>query len=115
MEHLLFAIGAGTIVLLATRACYLFLRWNRRRRLRGALDCLDAVHNTLTGLAECKVTSCQEDRTHPGSQTQPLATSHQPPATMTNLSGFVIDIRRCCPPVAPFAGSSRSRLRPRSK
>jgi hypothetical protein len=65
MEHLVFAIGAGTVVLLATRACYLFLRWNRRRRLRGALDCLDAVHNTLAGLAECKSSDSESSRNTP--------------------------------------------------
>jgi hypothetical protein len=54
MQHLVFAIGAGSIVLLAARAYNLFERWNRRRRLRGAQECLDAVHNTLAGLAECK-------------------------------------------------------------
>jgi hypothetical protein len=65
MEHLLFAIAAGTIVLLGTRAGYLLLRWNRRRRLRGALDCLDAVHNTLTGLAECKSSGSERSRDTP--------------------------------------------------
>jgi hypothetical protein len=54
MQNLVFAIGAGAIVLLGARAYKLFERWNRHRRLRGALECLDAVHNTLAGLAECK-------------------------------------------------------------
>jgi hypothetical protein len=43
---LVFAIGAGASVLLAARAYKLFEGWNRRRRLRGAQECLDAVHNT---------------------------------------------------------------------
>jgi hypothetical protein len=59
MQHLVFAIGAGAIVLLAIRAYSRFERWNRRRRLRGALDCLDAVHNTLASLAECKSSDCE--------------------------------------------------------
>jgi hypothetical protein len=46
MQYLVFAIGAGAIVLLAARAYKLFERWNRHRRLRGAQECLDAVHNT---------------------------------------------------------------------
>jgi peptidoglycan/LPS O-acetylase OafA/YrhL len=54
MQYLEFAIGAGATVLLAARVYKLFERWNRRRRLRGAQECLDAVHNTLAGLAECK-------------------------------------------------------------
>jgi hypothetical protein len=54
MQYLVFAIGGGTIVLAAGRAYKLLERWNRRRRLRGAVECLDAVHNTLAGLAECK-------------------------------------------------------------
>jgi hypothetical protein len=54
MQHLVFGIGAGAIVLLATKAYNRFERWNRRRRLRGALACLDAVHNALAELAECK-------------------------------------------------------------
>jgi hypothetical protein len=54
MQHLIFGAGAGAIVLLAARAYYRFERWNRRRRLRGALECLDAVHNTLANLAERK-------------------------------------------------------------
>ena len=54
MQYLIFAIGGGTIVLAAGRAYKLLERWNRRRRLRGAVECLDAVHNTLAGLAECK-------------------------------------------------------------
>jgi hypothetical protein len=53
MQHLIFGVGAGAIVLLAARA-YRFERWNRRRRVRGALECLDAVHNTLASLAERK-------------------------------------------------------------
>jgi hypothetical protein len=40
MQYLVFAIGAGAIVLLAARAYKLFERWNRRRRLRGAQECL---------------------------------------------------------------------------
>jgi peptidoglycan/LPS O-acetylase OafA/YrhL len=54
MQYLLFSIGAGAIVLLASKAYKLFERWARRRRLRGAQECLDAVHYTLAGLAECK-------------------------------------------------------------
>jgi hypothetical protein len=54
MQQLVLAIAAGAIILLASRAYNRFKRWNRRRRLRGALECLDAVHNTLAGLAECK-------------------------------------------------------------
>jgi hypothetical protein len=53
MQYLVFSIGAGAIVLLASKACKLFERWNRRRRLHGAQECLDAVHYTLAGLAEC--------------------------------------------------------------
>ena len=54
MQYLVFGIGVGAVVLLAARAYKLFERWSRRRRLRGAQECLDAVHNTLAGLAECK-------------------------------------------------------------
>jgi hypothetical protein len=54
MQYLVFSIGAGAIVLLASQAYKLFERWNRRRRLRGAQECLDAVHYTFAGLAECK-------------------------------------------------------------
>jgi hypothetical protein len=49
-----FARGAGAIVRLGARAYKLFERWIRRRRLRGAQECLDAVHDTLAGLAECE-------------------------------------------------------------
>ena len=59
MQYLVFAIGGGTIVLAAGRAYKLLERWNRRRRLRGAVECLDAVHNTLAGLAECKSGYCE--------------------------------------------------------
>ena len=62
MQHLVFAIGAGAIVLLAVRAYNRFQRWNRRRRLRGALECLDAVHNALAGLAECKSSDSESTR-----------------------------------------------------
>jgi hypothetical protein len=54
MQYLVFAIGAGAIVQLAARAYKRFEHWNRRRRFRGAQECLDAVQNTLAGLAECK-------------------------------------------------------------
>jgi hypothetical protein len=54
MQYFVFAIGAGAIVQLAARAYKLVERWDRRRRLRGAQECLDAVQNTLAGLAECK-------------------------------------------------------------
>jgi len=54
MQYLVFAIGAGAIVQFAATVYKLFERWDRRRRLRGAQECLDAVHNTLAGLAECK-------------------------------------------------------------
>ena len=63
MQNLVFAIGAGAIVLLAARAYKLFEHWNRHRRLRGALECLDAVHNTLAGLAECKSGYSESTRT----------------------------------------------------
>ena len=62
MQQLVFAIGAGAIVLLAIRAYSRFQRWNRHRRLRGALECLDAVHNTLAGLAECKSSGSKSTR-----------------------------------------------------
>ena len=54
MKLWVFLTGAGTMVLLATRAYYRLERWYRRRRLRGALECLDAVHDTLAGLAKSK-------------------------------------------------------------
>jgi hypothetical protein len=54
MQYLVFAIGAGAIVQLAASAYKRFEHWNQRRRLRGAQECLDAVQNTLAGLAECK-------------------------------------------------------------
>jgi hypothetical protein len=60
MEHLVFAIGAGTIVPLGTGAYYLFERWNRGRRLRGAQECLDAVHNRLARLAEMQIQRVRE-------------------------------------------------------
>jgi hypothetical protein len=63
MQYLVFAIGAGPIVLLGARAYKLFERWNRHRRLRGALERLDAVHNTLAGLAECKSGYSESTRT----------------------------------------------------
>jgi hypothetical protein len=59
MQYLIFAMGAGAIVQLAASAYKRFERWNQRRRLRGAQECLDAVHNTLAGLAECN-SYCQE-------------------------------------------------------
>ena len=46
MQYLVFAISAGAIVQLAARAYKLVERWDRRRRFRGAQECLDAVHNT---------------------------------------------------------------------
>jgi hypothetical protein len=54
MEHFAFAIGAGVVFLLATRGFNRFQRWDRRRRFRGAQECLDAVHNTLAEVANCK-------------------------------------------------------------
>jgi hypothetical protein len=54
MQYFVFAIGAGAIVQLAARAYKIVERWDQRRRLRGAKECLDAVQNTLAGLAECK-------------------------------------------------------------
>ena len=63
MQYLVLAIGAVAIVLLAARAYRLLERWNRRRRLRGAQECLDAVHNTLAGLAECKSGYSESTRT----------------------------------------------------
>jgi hypothetical protein len=63
MQYFVFAIGAWAIVLLAARAYKLFECWSRRRRLRGAQECLDAVHNTLAGLAECKSGYSESTRT----------------------------------------------------
>jgi hypothetical protein len=63
MQYLVFSIAAGAIVLLASKAYKLFERWDRRRRLRGAQQCLDAVHNTLAGLAECKSGYSESKRT----------------------------------------------------
>jgi hypothetical protein len=57
MQYFVFAIGAGAIVQLAARGYKLIERWDQRRRLRGAQECLDAVQNTLAGLAECKSSS----------------------------------------------------------
>jgi hypothetical protein len=54
MQYLVFVIGAGAIVQLTASAYKRIERWNQRRRLRGAQECLDAVHNTLAGIAECK-------------------------------------------------------------
>ena len=52
MHYLVFVVGAGGM-LMFTRSIYnRFERWNRSRRLRGAKECLDAVHNTLAGLAK---------------------------------------------------------------
>ena len=62
MQHLVFAIGAGAMVLLANKAYNRFERWNRRRRLRGAQECLDAVHNALAGLAERKSSDSKSTR-----------------------------------------------------
>jgi hypothetical protein len=55
MEHFAFAIGAGVVLLLGTRVFNRFERWDRRRRLRGAQECLDAVHKTLAEVAKCKI------------------------------------------------------------
>ena len=63
MQYLVFAIGAGAIALTAARAYKLFERWNHHRRLRGAQECLDAVHKTLAGLAECKSGYSESTRT----------------------------------------------------
>jgi hypothetical protein len=54
MQYLVFAIGAGAFVQLAASAYKRLERWDRCRRLRGAQECLDAVQNTLAGLAKCK-------------------------------------------------------------
>jgi hypothetical protein len=62
MERFVFVIGAGVFLLLAARAYDLCSRWNRRRRARGARDCLDAVHNTLAELAECKSSGSKSSR-----------------------------------------------------
>jgi hypothetical protein len=52
MHYLLFVVGAVGM-LMSTRSVYnRFERWNRSRRLRGAKECLDAVHNTLADLAK---------------------------------------------------------------
>ena len=57
MQYLIFAMGAGAIVQLAASAYKRFERWNQRRRLRGAQECLDAVHNTLAGLRNATPTA----------------------------------------------------------
>jgi hypothetical protein len=62
MQDFAYAVCGGAIVLLAARLYKVFERWNRRRRLRGAQECLDAVHNTLAGLAECKSDYSREHR-----------------------------------------------------
>jgi hypothetical protein len=54
MEYFVFAVGAGAILLLGARAFHRLERWDRRRRLRGAQECLDAVHNALAELANRK-------------------------------------------------------------
>ena len=54
MKVWVFVMGTGAVSLLATTVYYRLERWFRRRRLRGALECLDVVHNTLAGLAKCK-------------------------------------------------------------
>jgi hypothetical protein len=50
MQYLVFSIGAGAIVLLASKAYKLFERWDRRRRLRGAQECLDPCTIPWLGL-----------------------------------------------------------------
>jgi hypothetical protein len=70
MQYLVFAIGAGAIVPLGAKVYKLFERWNGRRRLRGAQECLDAVHNTLAGLAECNARTIKLDDRRSGQVTR---------------------------------------------
>jgi hypothetical protein len=54
MHYFVFGIGAGAILLIA-RNTYLRVRqWSQANRMRGAKECLDAVHDTLDSLAKSK-------------------------------------------------------------
>ena len=54
MEYFVLGIGAGAILLIGRTTYLRVARWNRSQRLRGAKACLDAVHDTLEGLAKSK-------------------------------------------------------------
>jgi hypothetical protein len=54
MHYFVFGIGAGAILFIARSSYLRVQRWSQANRLRGAKACLDAVHDTLEGLAKSK-------------------------------------------------------------
>ncbi len=52
MEYFAFAVVAAAILFIGRGVYTRLERRNRSRRLRGAKECLDAVHNTLASLAK---------------------------------------------------------------
>lgn len=52
MEYFAFAVVAAAILFIGRSVYTRVERSNRSRRLRGAQECLDAVHDTLASLAK---------------------------------------------------------------
>jgi hypothetical protein len=52
MHYFVFGIGGGAILLIARSTFLRLQHWSRANRLRGAIACLDAVHDTLDNLAK---------------------------------------------------------------
>ncbi len=52
MHYFVVGMSVGALLFIA-RSTYLHLeRWERSKRLRGAKECLEAVHDTLDSLAK---------------------------------------------------------------
>jgi len=54
MHYFVFGMGGAAIVFVGRRIYVRLERWNRLQRLRGARECLEAVHDTLNSLAKSK-------------------------------------------------------------
>ena len=54
MHYFVFGMGGAAIVFIGRRIYVRLERWNRFHRLRGARECLEAVHDTLDSLAKSK-------------------------------------------------------------
>jgi hypothetical protein len=54
MHYFVFGIGAGAILLIARNMYLRVQHWCQANRMRGAKECLDAVHDTLDSLAKSK-------------------------------------------------------------
>jgi hypothetical protein len=54
MLYILLAALAAALVLIMPRIYHRAARWHQSRRFRHAIECLEAVQNTLLSLAESK-------------------------------------------------------------